>query len=79
MSEISRRLAETIKTSKMSYKELEEATGISSSAIQRYATGTTDKIPVDRLLKIVKVCNGSLVYVLCIEMNVEGRHIKKNV
>lgn len=79
MSEISRRLAETIKTSKMSYKELEEATGISSSAIQRYATGTTDKIPVDRLLKIVKVCNGSLIYVLCIETSIEDIYIKENV
>lgn len=38
----------------MSYGELAEKTGIHKSVIQRYATGETEKIPVDRLKKIAE-------------------------
>lgn len=45
-------LQQRIQSSGMTYKQLEEQTGVSKSAIQRYASGTTEKIPVDRLRKL---------------------------
>lgn len=38
----------------MSYRELSEKTGYSKSVLQRYESGTTKKIPVDRLEVIAK-------------------------
>ena len=49
MNEIASRLCAAIAASKMSYGELSNATGIPKSAIQRYATGATEKIPSERL------------------------------
>lgn len=48
-----------IENSGMSYKQLEEMTGIPKSAIQRYATGTTEKIPADRLRMLLSVLAAS--------------------
>lgn len=45
-------LQQRIQSSGMTYKQLEEQTGVPKSAIQRYASGTTEKIPVDRLRKL---------------------------
>ncbi|HCP14851.1 MAG TPA: hypothetical protein DIT32_03615 [Peptococcaceae bacterium] len=52
MNEISAKLLELITSKNISYSDLSELTGIPKSALQRYATGTTDKIPVDRIVKI---------------------------
>lgn len=41
----------------MSYRELSEKTGYSKSVLQRYESGTTKKIPVDRLEVIAKALN----------------------
>ena len=49
MNEIARRLYEAITEKGISYGELARLTAIPKSAIQRYATGTTDKIPTERL------------------------------
>jgi len=49
MNEIANRLSAAIAASKMSYGELSKLTGIPKSAIQRYATGATEKIPIERL------------------------------
>ena len=49
MNEIAKRLSAAIAASKTSYGELSRRTGIPKSAIQRYATGTTEKIPIERL------------------------------
>lgn len=49
MNEIARRLYDAIQARQLSYGELSRLTGIPKSAIQRYATGTTEKIPLDRL------------------------------
>ncbi len=49
MNEIASRLSAAIAASKMSYGELAKATGVPKSAIQRYATGATEKIPSERL------------------------------
>lgn len=52
MSEISKRILNAITNKEVSYGELSERTGIPKSALQRYATGQTEKIPIDRLEKI---------------------------
>ena len=49
MNEVSKRLQARIISKGLSYRDLEAATGIPRSAIQRYASGTTDKIPIGRL------------------------------
>lgn len=48
-------LKTVIKGSGYSYQRLQEFTGIPKSAIQRYASGTTKKIPADRLRKLYKL------------------------
>lgn len=55
------RLNAAIEKSGLSYPELEKLTGISKSSLQRYATGTTKKIPIDCLEKLAKVLNSSPV------------------
>ena len=55
--EVSERLLNKIKESGKSYGELSEETGIHKSVIQRYATGETKKIPVDRLRLLVQALN----------------------
>ncbi len=52
MNEIARRLSALIQESGMTYRDLSDMTGIPKSAIQRYATGGTEKIPVDRIIKL---------------------------
>lgn len=49
MSERSKILLQLIEASGLSYGELSNITGIPKSAIQRYATGETEKIPIDRI------------------------------
>ena len=50
---ISEALKQALQKKRMSIRELSEITGIPKSAIQRYTSGDTDKIPSDRLMKIV--------------------------
>ncbi len=52
MNEIAKRLYDAITAKKLSYGELAALTGIPKSAIQRYATGTTEKVPMDRLVRL---------------------------
>ena len=54
MSELSNRILNLIENRDLSYAELSRLTGIPKSALQRYATGETEKIPVDRLELIAK-------------------------
>ena len=49
MSDISERMLNIILEKEISYGELSDKTGIPKSALQRYATGQTEKIPIDRL------------------------------
>ena len=49
MNEIARRIHAAIEQKGYSYGELAKLTGIPKSAIQRYATGETGKIPLSRL------------------------------
>lgn len=54
MKETSKRLLNLISEKNISYGDLSSMTGISKSAIQRYATGETEKIPIDRVVKLAK-------------------------
>lgn len=64
MSEISERLYAAITEKEYSYGELSTMTGIPKSAIQRYATGETEKIPLDRLEKLASVLGVSSCYLM---------------
>lgn len=63
-SNMSNRLLDSIKNSSLTYPQLEKITGIPKSAIQRYATGETKKIPSDRLNKLSLALNVSTDYLL---------------
>lgn len=58
------RLNAAIEKSGLSYPELEKLTGISKSSLQRYATGTTKKIPIDCLEKLAKILNLDPAYLV---------------
>lgn len=54
MNSMSQRILCIITEKDISYGELSKLTGIPKSALQRYATGQTEKIPIDRLQSIAK-------------------------
>ncbi len=64
MSTVSERLLCAIKDKDASYGELSAATNIPKSAIQRYATGETEKIPIDRLELLAKALGITPAYLL---------------
>lgn len=64
MSDISKRILSTILEKDISYGELSDRTGIPKSALQRYATGQTEKIPIDRLQIIAKVLGTSAQFLM---------------
>lgn len=64
MSEVSKRLSALIAKRGLSYGELAEKTGIPKSALQRYATGETAKIPFDRLEAMAKALRSTPSYLL---------------
>ena len=47
--EIAEKLLEAYEKSRMSYADLSRATGIPKSMIQRYVTGSVERIPIERL------------------------------
>lgn len=58
------RILSAIEESGLSYCELSKLTGISKSALQRYATGETSKVPIDRIEKIAKFTNVSVAHLM---------------
>ena len=64
MSEVSDRLYKCIMEKGYSYGELAKMTGYPKSALQRYATGETEKIPLDRLVKLAEVLGVSSSYLM---------------
>ena len=64
MSEISNRILEIILAKNISYGELSDKTKIPKSALQRYATGQTEKIPIDRLEKIAAAIGTTTAYLM---------------
>lgn len=61
---ISLKIKKAINDSGFTLMELQQKTGISKSAIQRYASGDTDKIPIDALKKIAKVTDVPASYLM---------------
>ena len=53
-----------MKDNSTTYIDLAKATGISKSALQRYATGETEKIPLDRLESIAEALGVSAAYLM---------------
>lgn len=64
MSHISKRILSIIQEKDLSYGELAKRTGIPKSALQRYATGETEKIPIDRLCKIANAIGATTTYLM---------------
>lgn len=64
MSNISTRILNILLSKQISYGELAELTGIPKSALQRYATGQTEKIPIDRLESIAKAIGTTPAYLM---------------
>ncbi len=57
MHEIQDKLLEALQESGYSYGDLSKMTGLPKSALQRYITGSTEKIPIERLRAICKALN----------------------
>lgn len=64
MSTRSERIKDLIEQSGKSYQELEKTTGIKKSSLQRYASGTTTKIPLDVIEKLATSFNVSQEYIM---------------
>lgn len=64
LESIAERLMRSMKENNVTYVELAKATGISKSALQRYATGETEKIPLDRLESIAIAIGVSAAYLM---------------
>lgn len=64
MSEISDRLLNLINSNNTSYGELSKLTGIPKSALQRYATGETEKIPITRIELMAKALHSNAAYLM---------------
>lgn len=61
---IIKRLKKVIDNSGFSYMELEKKTGVSKSALQRYANGSTKKIPIDVIQAIAETVNVSAAWIM---------------
>lgn len=70
MSEISNRLLSLIIKNDISYGELSKRTGIPKSALQRYATGETEKIPITRIEQMAKALHSSAAYIMGWEQSI---------
>ncbi len=64
MSLTSERLLLLIRNKKVSYGELARRTGIPKSALQRYATGETGKMPISRVETIAKALGVDSAYLM---------------
>ncbi len=60
----SEKLAQAMKEKDMSTRRLSELTGIPKSAIQRYTSGETEKIPIDRMIRMAEAMGIDPAYVM---------------
>lgn len=81
MNDIAPRINKIMTEKKISYGELNRLTGIPKSALQRYATGETDKIPLDRLELIADALGVNTEYLIgwedapTLQISEDGQHI----
>ena len=59
---VSDRILKQMQLRGLSYGELSAATGLAKSAIHRYATGQTDKVPTEALEKLARALGVSPAY-----------------
>lgn len=78
MNEVSERLFAAIQNSGLSYGELAKQTGIPKSAIQRYATGGTEKIPVDRIELLAPAIGTTAQHILGWDAEKLSRNLTKH-
>lgn len=64
MSATAKRILDLMEEKSLSYAELSLMTGIAKSALQRYATGQTAKIPIDRLERIAAALETNAGYLI---------------
>lgn len=64
MSIRSERISALVEQSGLSYQDLERATGIKKSSLQRYASGVTTKIPLDVIETLAATFNVSKEYLM---------------
>ncbi len=64
MNDISKRISEILAEKEISVRSLAERTGIPKSAMQRYITGETGKIPISRVPVIAKALGVSAAYLM---------------
>lgn len=64
MNDVAKRIYDEIYEKQISYAELSKLTGISKSALQRYATGETAKMPLPRLEAIANALEVSAAYLM---------------
>jgi transcriptional regulator with XRE-family HTH domain len=69
------RLLNVIQEKNISYVELERLSGVPKSAIQRYATGETKKIPTDRLFRIADALGVTPYDLMDFDTVVDGKYI----
>lgn len=77
MSAISERILTLLNEKRISYGELSAITNIPKSALQRYATGETEKIPIDRLESIAYALGTTPRYLMGWES--EGHQNKQEI
>ena len=65
MTETAKRILDAMMKANVSYGELSDATGIAKSSLQRYASGFTPKIPLDRIDAIARALNTTPSYLMC--------------
>ena len=58
------RIRTIIEKSGLSYQDLEKVTGIKKSSLQRYASGVTNKIPLDVIEKLSSAFNVPQAYLM---------------
>lgn len=75
MAERSKRVKAAIWKKHYTFEELERVTRIPRSTLQRYVSGTTDKIPVTFYEAIAEATGTPVEYLLCIELIITDKEI----
>ncbi len=79
MNKIAERLLKLINDNDVSYGELSKQTGIPKSAIQRYATGETQKIPITRIELLAKALHSNAAYLMGWDDNPESKSLNEQI
>ena len=81
MSDVVKRLKKAIEDSHLTFLELEDKTGISKSTLQRYASGKTEKIPINLIEAVAEATGVSAAYIMgwdSSSINIQTGNINEN-